>query len=54
MWLWSHPGWLFLLIPLAMMLACVLMCMFACGFRSGGCRRCCGHMRHVLLERRSF
>ena len=41
MWTWLHSEWLFLLVPLAMMLACVLMCVFACGFGCGGWR-CCG------------
>ncbi len=46
-WSWLQSGWLFLLIPLAMMAVCILMCVFVCGFRSRGCGAYCGGMQHT-------
>ena len=43
MWLWFHWGWLFLLVPLAMMLVCVLMCVGMCRHCGGVGGDCCGH-----------
>jgi hypothetical protein len=37
---WLYSGWLFLLIPLALVVTCALMCVVTCGFRRGGCARC--------------
>ncbi len=46
-WSWIQSGWLFLLIPLVMMVVCILMCIFVCGVRSCGCGACCGGMQHT-------
>ncbi len=43
MWFWFHSGWLFLVVPLAMIFACVLMCIVMCRPSKGGCMRCCDH-----------
>ena len=43
MWFWFHWGWLFMIVPLVMMLVCVLMCIFGRRLCGGGWSRCCGH-----------
>ena len=47
MWLPFHFGWLFLIVPLAMMLVCVLMCVGMCRQNAGGGGRCCGHTHNA-------
>jgi hypothetical protein len=44
MWLSFLSGWLFLIVPFAMMFACVLMGVIMCRACGRGAR-CCGHMR---------